>query len=64
MKPAGKMHCILTPRFAGLTAPPSPEVEAGSFPITAQCDSQARYVDLFREVTPMTNFLCWNPAIY
>ncbi len=28
-KPAGRMPGILAPRFAGLTAPPSPEVEAG-----------------------------------
>lgn len=31
IKPARRMPCILTPRFAGKLAPPSPEVEAGPY---------------------------------
>jgi hypothetical protein len=31
MKPAGRMPVTLALRFAGCKAPPSPEVEAGSF---------------------------------
>jgi hypothetical protein len=40
MKPAGRMPGTLTPRFAGLKAPPSPEVEAGPFPTTRGSASQ------------------------
>jgi hypothetical protein len=40
MKPVGRMPGTLTRRFAGLKAPPSPEVEAGPFPTTRGSASQ------------------------
>jgi len=39
------MASIPTLRFAGLKAPPSPEVEAGPFPTTRAAQSQVTFED-------------------
>lgn len=42
MKPAGRMFCILTPRFAGWMAPPSPEV--GPAPLLPPPDFRVKHL--------------------